>query len=202
MGEFWHHLTSYPVVLFSLPFAILAVVMLLDLLFDLSDGGLGDTDAGQVEASWVTNFYLPPILSKVPLPVALCIAFFLAMVAMFYIETELLSLLSGLLRHGLTVGLLPIVLYLSLLTTSWLIKPLAPLFDHNNSFAAMEFEGMRGQVRSNEVSDEFGEVVIVKDGNEVQLDVFQQGSLPIAYGDEVVILAKDAAKNRYLVSKI
>jgi len=202
MAAFIDVLMSYPVIVFSVPFCLFFALMLIDLLFDLSDGSLGDAEGVEFDSGWSTKLFLPPIVSQVPLPVALTVSTFVAMVLTYYLQQFLFSLLGGSIFYITTVVALFVVYYLSLHISAFLLKPLGPVFNANNSFAKINFEGMRAVVRSSQISSQYGEVVLRQGANEIQLDVYTEEDTDIQYGDEVVIISKHSEQEKYLVAKI
>lgn len=202
MSAFINALLSYPVVVFSVPFCLFFGLMLIDLIFDLSDGSLGDADGVDLDSGWSAKLMLPPIVSQVPLPVALTVSSFFAVVLTYYLDQYLFGLLSGAVFYAVTVPALFIIYYLSLHISAFVLKPLGPVFNAKNAYAKISYEGMRANVRSNQISAEHGEVVIRQDGNEIQLDAYIEGEGDIHYGDEVVIISKHPSLEKYLVAKI
>lgn len=202
MAAFFDALMSYPVIVFSIPFCLFFALMLIDLLFDLSDGSLGDAEGVELDSGWSTKLFLPPIVSQVPLPVALTVSTFVAVVLTYYLQQFLFSLLSGNIFYLATVPALLAIYYLSLHISAILLKPLGPVFNAKNAFAKINFEGMRAIVRSSQISSQSGEVVIRQGANEIQLDAYMDGDGDIQYGDEVVIISKHPDHEKYLVAKI
>lgn len=202
MTAFFDALMSYPVIVFSMPFCLFFALMLIDLLFDLSDGSLGDADGVDLDAGWSAKLFLPPIVSLVPLPVALTVSSFVATVLTYYLQQYLFSLLGGMAFYAITVPALLLIYYLSLHISALFLKPLGPVFSAKNAFAKINYEGMRAVVRSGQVSSRHGEVVIRQGGNEIQLDAYVEGETDIHYGDEVVIVSKHPELDKYLVAKL
>lgn len=202
MLTFIDALLSYPVAIFSIPFGLFFGLMLIDLIFDLSDGSLGDAEGVDIDSGWSAKLLLPPIVSQVPLPVALTVSSFVAMVLTYYLQQYLFSLFTGMVFYAVTVPALFVIYYLSLHISAFALKPLAPLFNAKNAFAKINYEGMRASVRSNQVSSSHGEVVIHQGGNEIQLDAYIEGEGEVQYGDDVVIISKHPDLEKYLVAKI
>lgn len=103
MAAFLDALMSYPVIIFSMPFCLFFALMVIDLIFDLSDGSLGDVDGVDVDSGWSAKLLLPPVVSQVPLPVALTVSSFFATVLTYYLHYYLFSLLSGMVFLAVTV---------------------------------------------------------------------------------------------------
>ncbi|BCL71235.1 conserved hypothetical protein [Vibrio nigripulchritudo MADA3029] len=195
-------LLSFPTNVFFIPFIIFFVIMLIDLIFDVFEGLLGELDIVDLDNITGGSLILPPILTKVPLPIALCVSLFIATIIEFYLDTYLLSSLSETLSLISGVISLPVVAYIALYIAAILLKPLAPFFNKNNAFASIDYVGLRAKVHSSQVSQEAGgEVIVVHNGNEVLLDVMSHSTQEIRYGDEVVIVSKDNESQRYFVAK-
>ncbi|MCW8330771.1 DUF1449 domain-containing protein [Photobacterium sp. SDRW27] len=202
MTAFLDVLMSYPVIVFSVPFCLFFALMLIDLIFDLSDGSLGDAEGVELDSAWSAKLFLPPIVSQVPLPVALTVSTFVAMVMTYYLQQFLFGVLGGIIFYAVTAVALLVIFYLSLHIAAFLLKPLGPVFNAKNAFAKINFEGMRAVVRSSQISKQYGEVVIRQGANEIQLDVYSEEENDIQYGDEVVIISKHPDQDKYLVTKI
>ncbi|RXJ73027.1 DUF1449 domain-containing protein [Veronia nyctiphanis] len=201
LGDFFTALLSFPISIFFVPFTVLALLMIIDQLFNVVDGLTSDLDLFDFDQIPGTGLLLPPILSKVPLTVALCVSFFLATVLSFYLSQFTGSALSGSLKLVLDIAMIPVIAYVSLALAAWLLKPLAPLFDKQKAFANVDFIGLRARVHSSKVCDEAGEVVVLHEGNEFLLDAARQGDTQLEYGDEVIIVSKDSTTSRYWVAK-
>lgn len=200
--SFFIVLQSFPSAIFFYPFVALFIIMLVDMVFDIFESLFADLDLFNVENITGGSLLLPPILSKVPLSIALCISFFVGTVMSFYLDVYVLSQLVSPASVALGVVSLPIVAYLSLLITSVLLKPLAVFFNKKHAFAKIDFIGLTGRVHSTKVSSDSGEVVLVHKGNEVLLDVITLSSEHIEYGDDVVIVSQENESQRYIVAKL
>ncbi|AUI86948.1 DUF1449 domain-containing protein [Vibrio azureus] len=203
LSDFLSILISFPTNVFFIPFVVFFIIMLIDMLFDIFDGVLGELDVVDLDNMNGGVFILPPILTKVPLPIALCVSFFWATIFEYYLDTYLLSNFTSTIALVSGVVSLPIIAYLALLVSAFLLKPLAPFFNKENSFATIDYVGLRGKVLSSTVNaDTGGEVTVIHNGNEVLLDVFSEGEQEIHYGDEVVIVSQINDSQHYLVAKI
>ncbi|KLV02304.1 DUF1449 domain-containing protein [Photobacterium aphoticum] len=198
MDVFFSALLSYPVAVFFIPFCIFAILMVVDLLLNISEAGAD----GDIDGSWATTLFLPPVIAQIPLPITLCISTFVATIITYYLDRVLLSHFDGLILTVITGVALLIILYVALFVSAQLLRPLAPLLCKENSFAVVTFEGKRAFVRSASVTHEHGEAIITDAGNELQIDIYNNINEDIHYGDEVLILSKNEDTGRYLVSKI
>ncbi|MBD1555366.1 DUF1449 domain-containing protein [Vibrio sp. S9_S30] len=195
-------LLSFPTNVFFIPFIIFFVIMLIDLIFDIFEGLLGELDIVDLDNMTNGSPILPPILTQVPLPIALCASLFVATATEYYLDTFLFSSLSDMLSIVVGAISLPIVAYIALYIASILLKPLSPFFNKEHALAKIDYIGLRAKVHSSQVSQEVGgEVMILHNGTEVVLNAVASGSQNIQYGDEVVIVSKDNESQRYFVAK-
>lgn len=201
VGEFLGMLMTFPTSVFFIPFVVFFLIMLIDLVFNVVEGFTADFDLFDLDNLPGSGLLLPQVLSKVPLMVALCVSFFVATVISFYASDIAQGFISGSILLVANVISIPVVAYISLAISAWLLKPLAPLFDRKKTFAKVEFIGLKGRVHSNVVNREKGEVVVLHEGNEFLLDAMLQDDSSIQYGDEVIIVYKDDASDRYVVAK-
>ncbi|CZF86226.1 DUF1449 family protein [Grimontia marina] len=201
VGEFVGMLMTFPTSVFFIPFVVFFLIMLVDLVFNVVESFTADIDLFDLDNLPSSGLLLPQVLSKVPLMVALCVSFFVATVISYYASDIAQGFISGSILLVANVISIPVVAYISLAISAWLLKPLAPLFDRKKTFAKVEFIGLKGRVHSNVVNREKGEVVVLHEGNEFLLDAMLQDDSSIQYGDEVIIVYKDDASDRYVVAK-
>lgn len=201
LGEFFEALMAFPTNVFFFPFILFLLILLLDLIFNVVEGLTADLDILEFDDIPGSGLLLPPVLSKVPLMMALSVSFFCATVISFYLTEFLQSWVQGTVLFILNVVSIPIVAYIALAVSAWVLKPLTPLFDKKKAFAEMDFIGLKGRVHSSVVTPERGEVMVLHKGSEFLLDAINQDDTPIKYGDEIIIVYKDKAANRYVVAK-
>lgn len=204
--EFFLSFFSFPLAITAVPFCFLFLLMLLsvftgfidDLPFLNFDTDV-DVDLDGDVAS--TGSWLPIGFTKVPLAVSLTTVTFVATVLMYYIDYFALNSLEGPLSVAVSLVAVILSLLVSLYIAAFLLKPLSPLFDQKKSFAVVDYVGMNAIVRSNKVSDTFGEAVVTQGGLENQLDIYSESEEIISYGDEVLIVSHNPVLKRYLVIK-
>lgn len=194
---------TFPLAVFAVPFLVLFILMLVSVftgfIDDLPFLG-GDADA-ELDADLASATWLPVGITKVPLTVSLTIVTFVATIGTYYIDFYFLSAFSGMSFYLVSFAALALVFIFSLYISALLLKPLMPLFDKENSFAAINYVGMNAVVRSEKVSTEFGEAIVTKGSIENQLDIYAESNDLISYGDEVLIVSLNPVLNRYLVIK-
>lgn len=201
LSNFFAELMAFPTNVFFIPFVFIFVVMLIDLVFNVVESLTAELDLFELDNIPGSGLILPPVLSKVPLMVALCASFFVATVLSFYTSQLTLAWLTGLLTIIVDVVSIPAIAYCALVIAAWLLKPLSPLFDKKKAFAQVEFVGLTARVHSSKVTTQVGEVMVAQNGNEYLLDVICEQNVNIEYGDEVVIVAREAESRRYLIAK-
>ncbi|MCG2836099.1 DUF1449 domain-containing protein [Photobacterium sp. WH77] len=195
-------LLSFPTNVFFVPFVIFLVIMLVDLVFNIVESVAPDVDLFDAENIPGAGLILPPILSKVPLMVALCVSFFVGTIVSFYLVQALNAVSEASWMMVVEVVSIPFTAYLALFIAAWLLKPLAPLFDKKRSFAKVDFIGLKGRVHSSLVNQNRGEVVVQHNGSEFLLDVrVIEPEISMEYGDEVIIVSQDKTTNHYIVAK-
>ncbi|WP_028021939.1 hypothetical protein [Enterovibrio calviensis] len=201
LGDFFDALLAFPTNVFFLPFLLFLLILLIDLVFNVVEGVTGDLDLFDLDNIPGSGLLLPPVLSKVPLMVALSVSFFVATVISFYLTMYISVLFPSTIQFVVDLVSIPIIAYLSLAISAWLLKPISPLFDRKKAFAEVEFIGLKGRVHSSVVTQDKGEIMVLHQGNEFLLDVVIQDDVSTSYGDEVIIVYKDSATKRYVVAK-
>jgi len=195
-------LLSFPTNVFSVPFVIFLLIMLVDLVFNIVESVAPDVDLFDAENIPGAGLILPPILSKVPLMVALCVSFFVGTIVSFYLAQALSAVSDAGWIMVIEVVSIPLTAYLALFIAAWLLKPLAPLFDKKKSFAKVDFIGLKGRVHSSLVNQNRGEVVVHHNGSEFLLDVrVIEPEISMEYGDEVIIVSQNKTTKHYIVAK-
>ncbi|ODA35744.1 DUF1449 domain-containing protein [Veronia pacifica] len=201
INDFFSTLFSFPVNVFFIPFVVFSLIMLVDLVFNVVDGFTADLDIFDLDNIPGSGLLLPPVLSKVPLTVAMCVSFFIATVAAFYVSLLIHSQLSGIAILFANLISIPLIAYAGLAVSSWVLKPLIPLFDKKKAFATVDFVGLRARVHSSIINEYMGEIVVLHKGSEFLLDAVSEPDIDIQYGDDVIIVSKDSTSSRYFVAK-
>ncbi|MFY0675657.1 MAG: hypothetical protein JXR18_00070 [Neptuniibacter sp.] len=195
---------SFPVAVAAVPFLFLFLLMLISvftgLVDDLSFFGVS-TETDLDFDTDISGTWLPVGITQVPLAVSLTTVTFVATVVIYYLNYFLLIQFTGAIFYLLSGAALALTFFVSLYIASFLLKPLMPLFDKEKSFASINYVGMSAVVRSNSVTEAFGEAVVTKGSLENQLDIYSECEEPISYGDEVIIISLNPVLKRYLVIK-
>ncbi|NUW67099.1 DUF1449 domain-containing protein [Vibrio coralliilyticus] len=201
LNDFLSELMAFPTSVFFVPFLLFLVVMLIDLVFNVIESATAELDLLDLDNLPGSGLLLPPVLSKVPLMVALCSSFFVATVLSFYTSQWTQSWWKDGLLMAANLISVPFTAYVALVIAAWFLKPLSPLFDKKKAFAQVEYVGLAARVHSSKVTSEVGEVMVVQNGNEYLLDAVTEQNIDIEYGDEVVIVAREAESRRYVIAK-
>ncbi len=203
LDSFLSALLAFPTSLFFIPLALFLLILLLDLVFNIVESVTADIDFDfDLDDLPGDGLLLPPVLAKIPLMVALTVTFFIATVISFYSQQLLINVIpDGFLSLLCDIILIPCILYAALFIASWLLAPLAPVFDKEKHYAEVNFIGLKATVHSNSVDSDWGEVKINHQGHEFLLDAVSEHGTSIQYGDEVIIVAQDSASKRYVVAK-
>lgn len=201
LDEFVSVLFAFPTNVFFIPLIILFIIMLIDLVCSVFETLTADIDFFDLDELPGSGLLLPPVLSKVPLAVALCVSFFFGTIISFYFQqwTQTYSSLNGWIIVDIVS--LPVTAYLALCIAAWVLKPLTPLFNRD-TFANVDYVGLKARVHSSTINQNIGEVVVNHGGNEYLLDATIEDVTPIEYGDDVIIVGKDKVTNKYIVTKL
>ncbi len=195
-------LLSFPTNVFFLPFVVFLLMMLIDLLFNVVESALVDIDFFDSGYLFSGGLLLPPVLSKVPLTVGLCVSFFVGSILSFYFSSYISKYSDYDYLIIFETISIPINFYLSLFISSKLLSPLSPIFDKAKSFAKFNFIGMKARVHSSEVNSLRGEIIVLHNGSEFLLDArIPESGTPIKYGSEVVIVSKHKQKKYYIINQ-
>lgn len=211
MDPFYQNISSFPTVFFTFFLAVtvlywlVAVLGLVDieiLDFDLpTDGGLDiNADSGVETPDVLAGLMLKFGLQGVPVTIIISFISLFGWLLCYYAVHFLLSWLSpGLLRFIAGIPLLVAVLYVSVMMTSVIIRPLRPLFKKAQQQTVKHVLGQVAIVRSSRVDEKFGEAVMEDGGAGLILKVRAGEETSFTKGDRVVLLEYQAEQNTYRV---
>lgn len=206
MDPFYQNIASFPTVFFTffllivLLYWVVAVLGLVDidvLDFDLPEA---PTDNGLTNANVLAGVMLRFGLYGVPVTIILSfialfgwfICYYLVHFLLAYIPDGILSFLAG-------IPVLLVSLYLSVMITALVIKPLRPLFEKTSQDTVKRILGQSAIVRTSRVDHLFGEAVLEDGGAGLILKVRAMEGVTFKQGDRVVLLEHDQEKNVYRV---
>lgn len=203
MIELLDGLTTYPVALMSIPFAILLLLMIVSLLSGFAGDRLflpGELDRPSAKIGLPTRLLRPAGSSHYPLVVFLTVTCFFATVLLYAANRLLEGVFGGWLYQAGTLVALVVSFIAGMHLATFALRPLAPAFDPARSSARIDYVGLDATVRSARVGATFGEVVVTAGGIENQIDAYCEGG-EISYGESVVIRDYDAVTRRYRVER-
>lgn len=216
MDPFYQNITSFPTVFFTLFLALSVLYWLiavlgfvdLDILdFDLpgADGAV-DMDLDIDSNNALTN---PDVLAGLMLrfglhgvPVTVIVSFIalFGWLVSYYVVHFLFGIVpDGVFRYLAGLPVLAGALYLAVMVTSVVIKPIRPLFKKAQQETDKKVLGQTAVVRTSRVDSEFGEAVLEDGGAGLILKVRATDGEAFEKGDRVVLLEHIQDTNTYRV---
>lgn len=211
MDPFYQNISSFPTVFFTffllvvLLYWIVAVLGLVDidvLDFDIpeAEGVDINPDTGLSNANVLAGVMLRFGLHGVPLTIILSFVALFGWLICYYAVHFLLGIVpSGLFSFLAGIPVFIGSLYVSVLMTALLIKPLRPLFKKTSQETVKRVLGQSALVRTSRVDNDFGEATLEDGGAGLLLKVRTIGDTTFSKGDRVVLLEYDKEKNTYRV---
>jgi len=211
MDPFYQNIASFPTVFFT--FFLLVVVLFwlvavlglveIDLLdFDIPtiDGMELNPDSGLSNANVLAGVMLRFGLHGIPVTIIISFVALFGWFISYYVVHFLFGIVpDGLLTYLAGVPVLLGSLYVSVMITSVIIKPLRPLFKKASQETVKRTLGQSAVVRTLRVDSEFGEAVLEDGGAGLILKVRAMGNVTFEKGDRVVLLEHDKENNIYKV---
>ena len=212
MDPFYQNIASFPTVFFSffliltLFYWLAAVLGLVDIdVFDLDlpeTDGIADIDSssGSSGPDALAGLMLKFGLHGVPVTIIISFISLFGWLISYYLVHFLMPFEPGhLLRYVLGLVVLLAALYISVMITAQVIKPLRKLFKSVNRHTTKEVLGQTVIVRTSRVDDNFGEAVLEDGGAGLILKVRSRNDQIFCKGDQVVLLEYEKEKNIYFV---
>ncbi len=205
MNEFVSIVTSFPTNVFSLAlivvslFWILAIIGLVDIdLFDWDIDIDAETDASGVGP--LAGLLLRFGLGGVPVTVILSGLIVISWLFCYFGSAYVLSLFPGtLLKYVGGMVLIAGCLVIAFPITAMSLRPMKDLFRGETAMLNQEIAGRQCQVRSLEVTDEFGKAVVKDDGAGLLIDIRATVPNDLTKGDIAAITAYDSITRTYTV---
>lgn len=212
MDPFYQNIGSFPTVVFTF-FLAVALVYWVVAVLGLVDIGILDFDVPDLDGNWHVNpdagLTTPEALAGIMLrfglhgvPITIVVSFIalFGWLACYYMVHFLLAWIeSGVLRFLLGLPILVVALYIGVVVTGLLIKPLRPLFKKAQLETTKHVLGQTAVVRSSRVDSEFGEAILEDGGAGLILKVRCEEGESFAQGDKVVLLERLEDENAYRV---
>ena len=212
MDPFYQNISSFPTVFFT--FFLLIVVLYwlvavlglvdLDVLdFDIpdADGSLDiNPDTGLTNANVLAGVMLRFGLYGVPVTIILSFIALFGWFLCYYLVHFLFGFIpDGFISFLVGIPILLVSLYVSVMITATVIKPLRPLFKKSSQDTLKRVLGQTAIVRTSRVDNNFGEALLEDGGAGLILKVRTIEGTTFQKGDRVVLLEHDKQKNVYRV---
>ncbi|BFM13398.1 hypothetical protein R50072_35510 [Simiduia litorea] len=212
MDPFYQNLTSFPTAIFSfllilcLLYWLVAVLGFVDidmLDFDVPDmdGDLDiNADSGHSTPDVLAALMLKFGLQGVPVTIIVSLIALFGWLICYYLVHFLFGWVpDGIMRYLLGLPVLFASLYVAVIITGQLIKPMRPFFQNARQQSVKFIIGQTAIVRSSVVNSNFGEAVLSDGGAGLLLKVRCEPGIEFVKGDRVVLLEHEVASNTYKV---
>lgn len=208
MDPFYQNIASFPTVFFTFFLLIVVLYWLVAVLgfvdidvldFDLPDAPTG-SDHGLTNANVLAGVMLRFGLYGIPVTIILSfIALFAWFICYYLVHFLFVFIPDGFISFLAGIPVLLFSLYVSVMLTAAVIKPLRPLFKRASQDTIKRVLGQLAIVRTSRVDSSFGEAILEDGGAGLILKVRAMGGSTFVKGDRVVLLEHDKEKNVYRV---
>jgi len=212
MNPFYENISSFPTVFFTFFLIVTVLFWLVAILgfveIDILDFDIPALD-GTLDINPDTALTTPDVLAGlmlrfglngVPVTIIISLVSLFGWLTSYYIVHFLFgSVPDGMLQYAVGVPVLLGALYVGVMVTSLLIKPLRPLFKNAQLETTKHIIGQVAIVRTSRVDNGFGEAALADGGAGLVLKVRTVGDLTFSKNDRVVLLKYDSEKNTYRV---
>ncbi|KZY76472.1 OB-fold-containig protein, partial [Oleiphilus sp. HI0067] len=182
--------------------AVLGLIEIDVLDFDIPEANGIDINAeqGLNSANVLAGLMLRFGLHGVPVTIILSFIALFGWVICYYVVHFLMGILpEGLFSLLASIPILLGSLYISVMITAALIKPLRPLFKKASQETVKRVLGQTAVVKTSRVDNSFGEATLEDGGAGLLLKVRTDGSASFSKGDRVVLLEYNKEENTYRV---
>ena len=213
MDPFYQNIASFPTVFFTFFLAVTALYWLVAVLgfveIDVLDFDIPDAD-GALDVNTANNdMPTPDVLAGLMLrfglngvPVTIIVSFIslFGWLLCYYIVHFVFAIIpGGILTFIAGVPVLLLSLYVSVIVTAQLIKPLRPLFRKAQQETIKNVLGQTAIVRTSRVDNSYGEAKLDDGGAGLILKVRTRGDESFKLKDKVVLLEYNKEENTYRV---
>lgn len=209
MDPFYQNALSFPTILFSILlifcvlFWLVAILGFLDISFlDIPEPEV-DFDGGSDGPSTpdaVAGIILKLGLNGVPLTVIISLITLFGWFISYYIVSFLSDFVSvGVFYYAIGFVVLIFSLYVAVMTTAWVLKPLRPLFKKLEQDTEKLVMGQTATVRTSRVDNGFGEATLEDGGAGLILKIRSTGDDVHKQGDKVVLIEYEKESNFFRV---
>lgn len=213
MDPFYQNISSFPTVIFTFVLALSVMFWLVSVLgfveIDILDFDLPEADADFSTGSDGNQLTNPDVLAGLLLkfglqgvPVTVIISFvslFGWLISYYLVHFLFAYVPEGLLQFLLGVPIFIVALYIAVMITAVLIKPLRPLFAKAQQQTHKHVLGQTAIVRTLRLDKDFGEVMLEDGGAGLIFKARADGDTEFKKGDRVVLLEHDEQNNTYRV---
>jgi hypothetical protein len=182
--------------------AVLGLIEIDVLDFDIpeADGMDINPDTGLSNANVLAGLMLRFGLHGVPVTIILSFIALFGWFVCYYAVHFLMGMVpEGLFSFLVGIPILVGSLYVAVMITAVLIKPLRPLFKKASQETVKRVLGQTAVVKTSRVDNNFGEAILEDGGAGLLLKVRTIGDTTFSKGDRVVLLEHDKEKNTYRV---
>ncbi len=212
MDPFYQNIASFPTAIFTFLLGVVTLYWLVAVLgvvdidildFDIpdADGGLGvnaDSDVSTPDA--LAGIMLKIGLHGVPVTIIVSFISLFGWLCCYYLAHFLLGYFpEGILRYLTGIPIFFGSLFIAVMITAVIIKPLRPLFKKAQQHTEKLVLGQSAIVRTSKVDNDFGEATLDDGGAGLILKVRSSGDSVFKKGDKVVLLEYIKEKNVYRV---
>lgn len=212
MDPFYQNISSFPTVFFTFFLLVTVLYWLVAVLgfveIDILDFDIPGTD-GALAANPDNGLSTPDVLAGlmlrfglqgVPVTIIISLASLFAWLVSYYLVHFFFGLVpEGLLRFIVGLPVLAVALYVGVMITAFVIKPLRPLFKKAQQQTTKYILGQTAIVRTSRVDKDFGEATLADGGAGLILKVRAVGDQTFSKGDHVVLLEYIKEGNVYNV---
>ncbi|GAA6153634.1 DUF1449 domain-containing protein [Pseudoteredinibacter isoporae] len=212
MDPFYQNIASFPTACFTFFLTITVLYWLVAVLgfvdIDILDFDIPDADAS-MDINPDNGLSTPDVLAGlmlrfglvgVPVTIIMSLISLFGWLVCYYIVHFLFGVIpDGILRYLAGIPVLIGSLYVAVMITAILIKPLRPLFQKAQQQTVKHVLGQTAIVRTSKVDKDFGEVVLEDGGAGLILKARATGDAVYSKGDRVVLLEHLTESNLYRV---
>jgi hypothetical protein len=212
MDPFYQNIASFPTVFFTFFLLVTLLYWLVAVLgfveLDILDFDIPDVDGG-LDINSDNGLSAPDVLAGLMLRFGLRgvpVTIIISLVSLFgwlvsYYAVYLLNIVlyEGLVRWLFGLPILLAALYVGVMITALVIKPLRPLFKNAQQETIKRVLGQSAIVRTSRVDSGFGEAILEDGGAGLVLKVRATGEKEFSKGDKVVLLEYIKSENVYRV---
>ncbi len=212
MDPFYQNIASFPTAIFTFLLGVVTLYWLVAVLgvvdidildFDIpdADGGLGvNTDSDVSTPDALAGIMLKIGLHGVPVTIIVSFISLFGWLCCYYLAHFLLGYFpEGILRYLTGIPIFFGSLFIAVMITAVIIKPLRPLFKKAQQHTKKLVLGQSAIVRTSKVDNDFGEATLDDGGAGLILKVRSSGDSVFKKGDKVVLLEYIKEINVYRV---